>query len=66
MIAAAAVTPSRVGWSFSQGTDIRLAVPEAKLGVQEVKWAIFPGGGSTVRMPQQMPFSKAMEYLPDG
>ncbi len=37
-----------------------------KIGVQEVKWAIFPGGGSTVRMPRQMPYAKAMELLLTG
>ena len=49
-----------------QGTDIRVAAPAAKFGVQEVKWAIFPAGGSTVRMPTQMPFAKAMELLLTG
>ena len=66
VIAAAGGHAIAGGMELLGGTDIRLAVPEAKLGVQEVKWAIFPGGGSTVRMPQQMPFSKAMEYLLTG
>ena len=35
------------GMEILQGTDIRVSVPEARFGVQEVKWAIFPGGGST-------------------
>ena len=34
--------------------------------MQEVKWAIFPAGGSSVRIPQQMPFAKAMELLLTG
>ena len=54
------------GMEMVQGTDIRVAVPGAKIGVQEVKWAIFPAGGSSVRMPQQMPFAKAMELLLTG
>jgi enoyl-CoA hydratase len=49
-----------------QGTDIRISVPEAKLGVQEVKWALFPAGGSTVRLPRQLPYAKAMELLLTG
>jgi enoyl-CoA hydratase len=49
-----------------QGTDIRVSCPEAKFGVQEVKWAIFPAGGSTVRLPVQLPFAKAMELLLTG
>lgn len=54
------------GMELTQGTDIRVSVPEARLGVQEVKWAIFPAGGSTVRLPAQLPFSKAMELLLTG
>jgi enoyl-CoA hydratase len=54
------------GMEMVQGTDIRIACPEAKFGVQEVKWAIFPAGGSTVRLPVQLPFAKAMELLLTG
>lgn len=54
------------GMELVQGTDIRVSVPDAKLGVQEVKWAIFPAGGSTVRLPVQMPYAKAMELLLTG
>jgi enoyl-CoA hydratase len=54
------------GMELVQGTDIRVAVPAARLGVQEVKWAIFPAGGSTVRLPVQIPYAKAMELLLTG
>ena len=54
------------GMEIVQGTDIRVSVPEAKFGVQEVKWAIFPAGGSTVRLPSQLPFAVAMELLLTG
>ena len=54
------------GMELVQGTDIRISVPEAKLGVQEVKWALFPAGGSTVRLPRQLPYAKAMELLLTG
>ena len=54
------------GMELVQGSDIRIATPAAKLGVQEVKWALFPAGGSTVRLPRQLPFSKAMELLLTG
>ena len=49
-----------------RGTDLRIASDTAKLGVQEVKWAIFPGGGSTVRLPRQIPYARAMELLLTG
>lgn len=54
------------GMELVQGTDIRVSAPEARFGVQEVKWAIFPAGGSTVRLPRQLPYSKAMELLLTG
>lgn len=54
------------GMEIVQGTDIRVSVPAAKFGVQEVKWAIFPAGGSTVRLPVQIPYAKAMELLLTG
>ncbi len=54
------------GMEILQGTDIRVSVPAAKFGVQEVKWAIFPAGGSSVRLPVQLPFAKAMELLLTG
>ena len=54
------------GMEMVQGTDIRISAPEAKFGVQEVKWAIFPAGGSTVRLPAQLPFAKAMELMLTG
>ena len=54
------------GMEMAQGADIRIACAGAKFGVQEVKFAIFPGGGSTVRLPAQIPFAKAMELLLTG
>lgn len=54
------------GMELVQGTDLRVAVPEAKFGLQEVKWAIFPAGGSTVKLPRQLPYAKAMELLLTG
>ena len=54
------------GMALVQGTDIRVAVPGAKFGLQEVKWAIFPAGGSTVKLPRQIPYAKAMELMLTG
>jgi hypothetical protein len=49
------------GMELVMGCDLRVAADTAKFGLQEVKWAIFPGGGSTVRLPRQVPYSRAME-----
>ncbi|MBU2514332.1 enoyl-CoA hydratase/isomerase family protein [bacterium] len=54
------------GFELLYGTDIRIACPDAKFGLQEVKWAIFPAGGSTVHLTRQMPYAKAMEILLTG
>ena len=54
------------GCEFVQGTDIRIAADTARFGVQEVRWALFPGGGSTVRLPAQLPYAIAMEWLLTG
>lgn len=54
------------GMEIVQGTDLRIAAEGAKFGVQEVKWALFPMGGSTVRLPAQLPHAVAMELLLTG
>jgi len=54
------------GMELIQATDIRVAAEHASFALQEVKWAIFPRGGSTVRLPRQIPFCNAMEILLTG
>jgi len=54
------------GMELLQGTDIRVCSKEAKFGLQEPKWGLFPSGGSTVRLPAQIPFAIAMEILLTG
>lgn len=54
------------GMELVQGTDIRIAAEGSLFGVQEVKWALFPAGGSTVRLPAQLPYAFAMELLLTG
>jgi len=54
------------GMEILQATDIRLAVPEATFGLSEPKRGIIPGGGSTVRLPRQIPYAAAMRILLTG
>jgi len=54
------------GMEFLYSTDIRISCPDAKFGLQEVKWAIFPMGGSSVHLPRQLPYARAMEMLLTG
>lgn len=51
------------GMEMLCGTDIRLASPEAQFAVMEPKRGLFAGGGTTVRLPRQMPYPLAMEFL---
>ena len=54
------------GMEFIQATDLRVASENASFGLQEVKWAIIPAGGSLARLQRQMPYCKAMEILLTG
>ncbi len=51
------------GMEMLGGTDIRIACPEAKFAVMEPKRGLFAGGGTTVRLPRQVPWAQAMEFL---
>lgn len=44
-------------------TDIRVAAAGARFAMMEPKRGLFAGGGSTVRLPRQMPYPHAMELL---
>ena len=44
-------------------TDIRAAVPHARFGLPEVRWSIYPFGGATVKLVQQIGYVHAMELL---
>jgi enoyl-CoA hydratase len=46
--------------------DIRLASPNAVFAIPEVRRGLFSGGGSTVRLPRQIPYALAMEILLTG
>jgi enoyl-CoA hydratase len=51
------------GLEMLQGTDIRIAAEHATFSIAEPKRGLFPGGGSTVRLPRQIPYVRAMEIL---
>lgn len=54
------------GMELLYSSDLRVAAENAKFGLQEVKWAIFPMGGSSVKLPRQLPYARAMEILLTG
>jgi enoyl-CoA hydratase len=45
------------------GCDLRVASDLATFGVMEPKRGLFAGGGTTVRLPRQVPYPAAMELL---
>jgi enoyl-CoA hydratase len=51
------------GMEMLGGTDIRVASDTATFAVMEPKRGLFAGGGTTVRLPRQIPFPAAMEFL---
>src|SRR5437763_7403040 len=51
------------GMEMLGGVDIRIATADATFGVMEPKRGLFAGGGTTVRLPRQLAFPAAMEFL---
>jgi enoyl-CoA hydratase len=51
------------GMEMLGGVDIRIATPTATFGVMEPARGLFAGGGTTVRLPRQLAFPAAMEFL---
>jgi len=51
------------GMEMLGGCDLRVAADTATFGVLEPKRGLFAGGGTTVRLPRQIPFPAAMELL---
>jgi enoyl-CoA hydratase len=54
------------GTEILQATDIRVAAENARFGVSEPRWGLFPLGGSAVRLPRQIPYTVAAELLLTG
>ena len=44
-------------------TDIRAAASHARFGLPEVKWSIYPFGGATIKLVQQIGYVHAMDLL---
>jgi enoyl-CoA hydratase/carnithine racemase len=47
-------------------TDVRAAAPHARFGLPEVRWSIYPFGGATIKLIQQIGHVHAMELLLTG
>jgi enoyl-CoA hydratase/carnithine racemase len=51
------------GLELILASDIRAAAPKARFGLTEVKWSIYPFGGSTTKLIQQIGYVHAMDLL---
>ena len=54
------------GLELMLSTDIRGAAPNARFGLPEVKWSIYPFGGATIKLIQQIGHVHAMDLLLTG
>lgn len=60
------------GYCFTWGieilltTDVRVAAEDTQFAMLEVKRGIYPCGGATLRLPQQMGWANAQRYLLTG
>lgn len=54
------------GLELLLAADLRAAAPHARFGLPEVKWSIYPFGGSTVKLTQQIGYVHAMDLLLTG
>jgi enoyl-CoA hydratase/carnithine racemase len=54
------------GYEFALACDLRVAGPDARLGLPEVKVGLIPGGGGTQRLPRLVGLGRAMELILSG
>jgi enoyl-CoA hydratase/carnithine racemase len=55
-----------IGFELILAQDIRVAAPNARIALLEVKRGIYPVGGGTVRLFQEIGWGNAMRYLLTG
>lgn len=54
------------GLQIALGTDIRIAAPDAKLSIMEIKWGLVPDMGITQTLPRLVPVDVAKELTFTG
>jgi 3-hydroxyacyl-CoA dehydrogenase len=66
VIAAMHGTPLGGGLELALGCHFRIAAPDTRLGLPEVKLGIIPGAGGTQRLPRLVGVDKAMTMILSG
>jgi enoyl-CoA hydratase/carnithine racemase len=51
------------GVELMLSSDVRVAAPHARFGLPEVKWGIYPFGGATAKLVEQIGYVHAMKLL---
>lgn len=54
------------GYELALGCDLRIATPDAKLGLPEVTLGMIPGAGGTVRLPRIVDPAEALDIVVTG
>ena len=54
------------GMQIALGTDIRIAAPDARLSILEIRWGLVPDMGITQTLPRLMPLDRAKELTFTG
>lgn len=54
------------GLELAMGCHVRIAAPDAKLGLPEVNIGVIPGAGATVRLPRLVPALRALDMIAGG
>lgn len=54
------------GTELLQAMEVRVAGESARFGVSEARWSLYPMAGSAVRLPRQIPYTRAAEILLTG
>ncbi|MEX0590817.1 MAG: 3-hydroxyacyl-CoA dehydrogenase NAD-binding domain-containing protein [Xanthobacteraceae bacterium] len=54
------------GYEVALACDLRIATPDAVVGLPETKLGIMPGAGGTQRLPRLTGVAKAIELIADG
>jgi 3-hydroxyacyl-CoA dehydrogenase len=66
VIAAMHGTPLGGGLELALGCHFRIAAPDSRLGLPEIKLGIIPGAGGTQRLPRLVGIDKAMAMILSG
>ena len=66
VVAAINGTAMAGGCELALASDIRIASSNATFALSEAKLGIIPAGGSMVRLPRQIPWCHAMEFMLTG